>query len=361
MNKKNLATISASFLTGASLILSGGCSLDFKANCCVHIDSGEELLAPSSTIILPDEYNSPDGMTVGKDGYIYLSMNNVGDQSYPAKILRISEDDEVSLFCDLPAHPVTGKASPLGIVFGSDGNLYVADNQTFVSDQPALSRLLRINIVNGEATGTDVVVTGLTMANGVSAYEDYIVVNDTSIVADYPLTSGTYRFTIDQLKGAPVVVKGIDDPNLIVQLTTKNKDHQVGANGVAYDVDGNMFVCNFGDAEIWKATFKDNGDVDTFEVLCTGQGMESVDGLQIDEEGALWTADFLGNAIVSICPDCGEVKIVAKNEPGDGANEMDAPSECIRRGNKVYVSNIDLTYGPNETDGIHSITVYELP
>ena len=40
---------------------------------------------------------------------------------------------------------------------------------------------------------------------------------------------------------------------------------------------------------------------------------------------------------------------------------MDAPSECIRFGNVIYVSNIDLTYGPNESDKLHSISLFELP
>lgn len=61
---------------------------------------------------------------------------------------------------------------------------------------------------------------------------------------------------------------------------------------------GDLFICNFGDAEIWKATF-------------------------------------------------------------DGS--LDAPSECIRRGNRLYVANIDLTYGPNTSDDIHTIPVFELP
>lgn len=353
----------------SGLLLTSALAALFLIGCsgsCLKCESGvslaeDELLQPSSTITLPNKYNSPDGMTIGKDGNIYIAMNNVGDQSYPAKICTISPSDEIALFSDLPVHPKTGKVSPLGIVFGSDGNLYVADNQTFVTEERNLSRLLRVNVENGKAMGVEVVATGLNMANGLSAFGDYIVVNDTNIDPTYPLTSGTYRFTIQQLDNGPVNVSGVGDPNLIVQLKTQNKDHQVGANGVAYDKAGNMFVCNFGDAEIWKTTFKANGDVDSFEVLCKGQGMVCVDGLQIDDAGLLWTADFLGNAIASICPDCAEVTIVAKNEPGDGSNGMDAPSECIRRGNKVYVSNIDLTYGPNTGDEIHTMTVYELP
>ena len=118
------------------------------------------------------------------------------------------------------------------------------------------------------------------------------------------------------------------------------------------------------DAEIWKATFAENGDVASWKLhsACGEQGLESVDGLQIDAFGKLWTADFLGNAVAAICPKSGKVKIVAKNAPGTGEDGgLDAVSECIRRGDTVYGANIDLTYGPNESDGFHSISVIELP
>ena len=336
-----------------------------KPECKGRCGLGKELLKPTP-IVLPDEINSPDGMTIGADGNIYLSINNVADQSFPGKVGIIDADDKVSVFCDLPAHPKTGKVSPLGITFGSDGNLYIADNQAFVTNAPGFSRLLRVNIKDGKAVGTDVVATGLTMANGVSAFGDYVVVNDTAIDNTYPLKSGTYRFSIKQLKDRkkPYRVKGLKDANLITKLETKNKDHQVGANGVAYDAKGNMFVCNFGDAEIWKATFNEDDTVKSFDLLCEGksQGLVCVDGLQIDEGGLLWTADFLGNAVACICPKSGTVKIIAKNEPGDGADgSLDAPSESIRRGNKIYTANIDLTYGPNESDKVHTISVIELP
>ena len=332
---------------------------------CACGGTGGDLLEPAKMIALPDEFNSPDGMTIGKDGAIYLAINNVGDQSHPAKIGRIAADNSVSVFSDLPPHPETGKASPLGIAFGSDGNLYVADNQAFVTEDPGKSRLLRVNIKDGKAVGTDVVVTGMTMANGVSSHGDHIVVNDTAIDKTYPQKSGTYRFTVAELKegdgGKPIEVKGLDDPHLIVKLETQNKDHQVGANGVGFDSKGNMYVCNFGDAEVWKVTFKGNGEVASKALLCKGQGMECTDGLQVDADDHLWVADFLGNAIARICPE-GSVKIIAKNAPGDGKDgQMDAPSECIRHGKKVYVSNLDLTYGPNKSDSLHSISVFELP
>jgi sugar lactone lactonase YvrE len=349
--------------TAGALLAAHGANA--KETACPCGGAKGELLKPARMITLPDEFNSPDGMTIGRDGLIYLSINNVSDQSHPAKIGRISADGKVSVFSDLPVHPKTGKASPLGITFGSDGNLYVADNQAFVTEEAGMSRLLRVNIKDGKAVGTDVVVTGMTTANGVSSHGDLIVVNDTAIAKDYPLKSGTYRFTVAELQqgdgGKPIQVKGLDDPHLIARFETQNKEQQIGANGVGFDSKGNLFVCNFGDAEVWKVTFGKDGKVKEKALFCKGQGLESTDGLQVDADDHLWVADFLGNAIARICPN-GTVRIIAKNEPGDGKDgQLDAPSECIRHGNKVYVSNIDLSYGPNKADSLHSISVFELP
>jgi len=316
-------------------------------------------------IKLPDKYNSPDGMTLGKDGCIYLSMNNAGEDfkfKYPAKVLRITPRDKIEEVSDLPKHPETGVASPLGICFGSDGNLYVADNQMFATTKRGMSRLLRVNMDGSKAKSVDVVATGLNMANGVTAHGDAIYLCDSTLDTESPMTSGIYRFTLSELKSAlPVHVTGIGDPHLIFTLKTKSHDHKVGANGIAFDPRGNLYVCNFGDVEIWKLTLDANGKVVSSGIFVRGGGLESVDGLQCDPQGNLWVADFLGNAVACIPTRTGQVNIIAKNAVSDGAyGELDAPSECIRRGNKVYVSNIDITYGPNKADNVHTISVIDL-
>jgi hypothetical protein len=111
------------------------------------------LLKPTLLFKLPDSCSSPDGMCIGKDGYIYLSMNNKNTEfKDPCKIMRITPDDKLEDFCELPGHPDTKVCSPLGNGFGSDGNLYVADNQLFVKDaKMGTSRVLRVNIKDGKA------------------------------------------------------------------------------------------------------------------------------------------------------------------------------------------------------------------
>ena len=57
---------------------------------------------------------------------------------------------------------------------------------------------------------------------------------------------------------------------------------------------------------------------------------------------------FIGNAVVRIDTATGKTTIVAKNAPNAGANgKLVSPSECIRLNNTIYVSNINLTYGPH--------------
>ncbi len=311
---------------------------------------------------LPEKYNSPDGMTIGSDGYIYLSMTNVNKPEFPAKVLRISEDDQIEEVIDLLPHPKTGVAKPLGIVFGSDGNLYISDNQSFASEEPGLSRIFKVTMNGIKAVKCEVVAEGFNMSNGITTRGNEIYVAETNLNAGGDVhKSGVYRFELSELNPEnPVKVTGIGDPHLIWVIETKNKEITVGANGLAFNSKGDLFVCNFGDAEVLKMLVDENGKVTSTEVFASGNGMISVDGMQIDTEDNIWIADFLGNAIIKITPKA-KVVIVAKNGTTEGANgELDAPSECIRRGDKVYVSNIDLTFGPNTTDDIHTMSIIEL-
>lgn len=310
---------------------------------------------------LPEKYMCPDGMTLGGDNCIYLSMNNASNKKYPSKVLRITEDDRIEEIIDLLPHPETGVASPLGITFATDGNIYVSDNQSFASDKPNLSRLLRVSMENGEAVKCEVVATGLNMANGITSIGNRIYVTETNLNIGEPLKSGVYRFDLSELNAEnPVQVEGIGDPHLIAILETKSVDYPVGANGLAFSSRGELFVCNFGDAEVLKLKLDPDGNVISKEVFASGNGMLSTDGMQIDKEDNLWIADFIGNAIVKISPE-GKVQIVAKNGQSDGRNgELDAPSECIRRGDRIYVSNIDLSFGPNVSDHIHTMSIIDL-
>ena len=321
------------------------------------------LETPSLAIELPEQYNTPDGMALDGNGNILLCVPNFGNAAFPAQLLKIDANDQLSEVVTLPLHPETKKAGPMGVDVGSDGNIYIADNQAF-SDQSHKSRLLRVVMKDGKALKCEAVAVGFVMSNAVACHGDCVYVTETQLDPSvYPLRSGVYRFKLDELEGAPIALKpGGADAHLIASFQTQNKEWQFGANGMGFDANGNLFVCNFGDAQLLKITFDRVGKVASQEVFAQGGGMLSADGLKVDSKtGDIYIADFLGNAVHKVDGKTAKVTTIAKNGNTDGAGgALDKPSEVCLRGNRLYVSNIDLSLADNEHDAPHTISVIEL-
>jgi sugar lactone lactonase YvrE len=320
------------------------------------------LKTPKLAFDLTGKYTNPDGMCI-KDGELYINMNNI-TSGKPSKIVKLTKDGQLVDVVELPVHPKTGVICALGIVFAKDGNLYVNDNQNFAGKGFGLSRIFRVVMKDGKAEKVEVVAQGINEANGLTTFGDMLYVCDTNYGTKDVHTSGVYQFALSELNAEnPVqVTAGAKDPHCVGSFTTTGK-FSVGANGIAADEEGNLYVCNFGDAVLWKMTFDEARKVKLFKpfVDCSKAGVESLDGLQYDGEGGLWTTDFIGNAVVKIATACGTVTIVAKNAPNSGAGgKLVSPSECIRFGNKVYVSNINLSFGPHKAIKEETMSVIEL-
>jgi sugar lactone lactonase YvrE len=341
-----------------------GCSENPRAAAPAKATSGVNALkTPTLAFDLTGKYTNPDGMCI-KDGELYINMNNL-TAGKPSKIVKLTKDGALVDVLELPVHPKTGIVCALGMTFAQDGNLYVNDNQNFAGKGLGLSRIFRVVMKDGKAEKVEVVAQGINEANGITSFGDTLYVCDTNFGTKEVYTSGVYQFKLAELNAeSPVQVNaGPKDPHCIGSFVTTGK-WSVGANGIAADKEGNLFVCNFGDAVLWKLTFDADRKVKSFKPFaeCAKAGVESLDGLQYDAEGNnLWTADFIGNAVVKVDAESGTVTIVAKNAPNSGAGgKLVSPSECIRFGNKVYVSNINLTFGPHKTIKEETISVIEL-
>ncbi len=319
---------------------------------------------PKIAVNLGEKYNTPDGMVLGDDGYIYLNIPNYNDDTQPPKVIKISPSNRISEVCTLPLHPDTGKVGPLGIAIGPDGHLYIADNQSMCGFNDYKSRLLRITMQDGRAIGSEVLVTGFIQANAVSCHGDSVYVTETSLDLEAkPMPSGVYRFRYSELEGDAVkLAPGGTDEHLMVKFFTDNDEWGVGANGMGFDLDGNLLVCNFGEASLLRFKLDEDGNVESHEVLAQGDGMKSTDGLKVHPKtGMIYIADFLGNSVHKVNPDTGAVTTIWENENNSGGigGLLDKPSEVCLRDGKVYVANIDLPFDDNEYDAPHTISVIE--
>ena len=321
------------------------------------------LKTPTIAVNLPEKYNTPDGMVLDPDNNILLCCPNYNDNRYPAKLLKITPDDKISEVFTFPVHPETKKSGPLGIDIGPDGNYYIADNQSPYSNDYK-SRLLRVVMKEGKAVGCDVLVTGFIQSNAVSCHGDSVYITETSLdVNATPMPSGVYRFRYSEFRGQPIkLLPGRNDKYLIATLLT-HTDRRVGANGMAIDENGNLYVCNFGEASLIKITLDEKGNLATQTVVAKGPPMESTDGIKIHPQtGDIYIADFDGNAVHKFDPKTGKVTTIAKNANNSGGvgGLLDRPSEVCLRDNKIYVSNIDLPGGGNVYDKPHTISVIKL-
>ena len=197
-------------------------------------------------IVLPDYCNTPDAMAVLANNDILLSVPNFTDPTSPGVLMRITPQDEVSLFCKLPLHPQTNGVFPMGIRQAPSGDLYVADCQT-LDETPDNSRLLCVRVVDGQPGAVEVVANGLNVANGVAIHNGFVYVTDSSMgkTEDGAEISGIYRFALDERNVQ--VVPGGSDPHLLATLKTECREIPVGADGIDIDEQGHVYVANCGD------------------------------------------------------------------------------------------------------------------
>ncbi len=297
---------------------------------------GESPLGKSRLLVeLPDYCPTPDGMAIDAAGNLVVACPNFADATKPGCLIRIDPQLRVTKWADVPPLAETGRACPMGIAFGPDGDLYVCDNQNWPTGngpdgQLNQGRLLRLRIRDGRVERTTVVAHGISHPNGVRVRDGrlYVTVSMLPKVKrpDGLLTSAVYRFGLDDENIR--LENTLDDKNLLVTFVTQNPDCQYGADGLAFDSRGNLFVGNFGDGALHKVAFDREGRVSSSTVfaktdLATPMSapeftekmvrakMRTTDGICIDARDNIYVADFSNNAVCRVDPQ-GRITVLAR-------------------------------------------------
>ncbi|NJL88344.1 MAG: PEP-CTERM sorting domain-containing protein [Leptolyngbyaceae cyanobacterium SM1_1_3] len=206
---------------------------------------------------------SPDDLTFGPDGNLYVSSGNDGatPETEPSAILRF--DGLTGEFIDVFATSPTLNR-PYGNAFGPDGKLYVS---SFLSDQ-----ILRFDGVTGEFI--DVFASGSGLPGGLNGPNDLLFLADGSLLvttqgsvavsgeADFSagLPSQTLKFDI--ATGESTVFA--DQP-----MPTPESFGFVSFLGLALGPDGNLFTSDFANG-IRVYDLNTGGLLSTFSTNYTG-------------------------------------------------------------------------------------------
>ena len=316
---------------------------------------------PKLFSVLPDYVATPDGMAVHpENGDLVLACPNYADQSLPGCILRIDADRKIRKWVDVPVLEETGLASPMGIAFGPDGDLYVCDNQGWpeIEKLKFKGRILRLRIRGDEVVSCTVVAGGMEHPNGMRIRDGFVYVTQ-SVMTKVKDPSGlmvscVYRFALDD-EGIEVT-NTLADPNILTTVLTRNPDCQYGLDGIEFDRNGDLLVGNFGDGAVHRVVFGPDGTAVSNDVWARDPDqLQTTDGFIMDQEGNLYIADFFANAVARVRPD-GTVERIAQSPDNDGLDGgLNQPGEpCIWNG-VLVVTCFDLVTGPNVVDTGHSM------
>jgi sugar lactone lactonase YvrE len=354
MKKFNVSGWIALSLTVVVVCFTGGCEPKTEV-----IQSSK----PSLFLSLDQTCDTPDGMTMAPDGSIILACPNYNNDKNVGLLMKIGKDNKAELFYTIP--PVKGSTHvrPMGLDFGPDGNLYIADNQYFV-DKDHKSRLLRVIIKDGKAVKTEVAVDGFKLSNAVIWKGDNVYVSDTFFdIPDKPGMSGIYKININEMKDGPVTLKpNASDERLIATFVTGPE--QAGADGLTFDSEGNLYTGMFGDGVMYKISFNEDGSVKSNDKFIADPAMPCVDGIFYDaKRDVIFVTDSEQNAIHVVTPE-GKRSLLWENDDTDGSDGLlDQPCEPIVRGNELIIACFDWPFPGlknTEHDKHHTLSVITL-
>ena len=324
---------------------------------------------PRLLATFPDSLNTPDGLALTPDGRVLLSIPNMADNKYPARIVELTATGYKPFITKLPLEPTTKKAAPMDLAIGPDGNLYYAENQ-YENSKDFKSRLLRVRMQNGRPGVIETVVDHFALANGVVwKGRDLYVTDSQWDMPDNDRGSAIMHFTLAELNKGPIHLQPkTKDPHVLTMFTTTVNETGVdnGADGIDYDSQGRLYTGSYGDGTLYRVTLKPDGSFASQEVVpVQGAKIPCIDGLVIDRatDKAYVCSSRLNSIDVVNLKDNAHT-VLARNGDTDGAGgKLDQPAEVLLKGKQLLISDYDKPdkkFTNTKSDAPHTESVIDL-
>ena len=264
----------------------------------------------------------PEGIAVDPRGNVYASSLNFAATSGPANICVL--DRSGSLVDVIGIAPVSGGvAKLLGMLFVPREGLYVGDMGG--------GRVLRIDVGTHAAT---TIATGFGAPNAFARdHAGNIWVSDsfpgtvTKIAPNGATTTFAYPVELAPRLG--------ETPGF-------------GANGLAFDRNERyLYVAETSRDEIYRIQY-DGGSLGSIELFARGTAggaLDGADGIAFDVRGNLYVCSNQSDEIAVLSP----AGAVIAEYRGTWANSFSSPASLVFSGRTVYVANLALFHGgPNK-------------
>jgi len=273
--------------------------------------------------------NLPEGIAVDPRGNVYASSLNFGATSGPASICVL--DRSGSLVDVISVAPVPGGvARLLGMLFVPSEGLYVGD--------VGGGRVLRIDVATHAAT---TIATGFGAPNAFARdHAGNLFVSDsfpgtiTKISADGSKTVFAYPAQLAPLPG---------------------ESPPFGANGLAFDRNERfLYVAMTARDQVFRITYEGGslGAIQLFAQGVAGGALDGADGIAFDVRGNLYVCSNQSDEIAVLSP----AGAVISEYRGTGANAFNSPASLVFSGRTVYVANLALFHG-----GPNKVSVFTAP
>ena len=255
-----------------------------------------------------------EGLTGDNSGNLYTVERNSGN-GVRCRVLKINiATPSLVEVGSIPAPSATTQCSPSGLAFNVAGDIFVSEGDRILFFTPNAVSPPTANVYATGVPGTNGLAFdrhgNLWTGDGTTGQGRVWKISPVGLVTEVfriqPMTND------DGLGG--LLLNGVGRVNSTVQPPpTANNPQNLVANGLAFNLEGNLLVADTARGALWLVTFDKNGNLvsklncdHTFQpnTLClenlfrADPRLEGVDGIALDNAGNIWASVNERNAIV---------------------------------------------------------------